>query len=120
MRKKLIIIAVVIIVLIIAVNIYRRWKRNRDMAQAQNQFNQQNTTGAGLIGYLTDQWNNLTSSDGKISENEAKAISVEIANLFEYETETATNQANALITDLYAKGWIYEGYNQVTAVSTTS
>lgn len=116
MSKKIIIILVLIVVAAIGIAVYNSWNRKKNAELAVAQFQQETTSGSGLLGYFTNLWNK-NQSDGGLSMDEAKDVSKQIADLMEIESEDATKQAQTLIADLYAKGWTYNGYNDVTPVS---
>lgn len=113
-RKTIIVLVIVAILLILLYN----WNKKKQLERQayEQQVAMQQTTGTGLIGYLSNLWNGK-QSDGTMSESEALAISQKIADLIETETEGGQTQANAMIQELYVNGWKYVGYNKVEPVS---
>jgi len=105
-------IVIIVIAVIIIASAIRRQQLRQAQLNAQNQYNQTNTTGAGLIGQIGGLFGG-GESNTNYSENEAKEISKQIADLLEGSPQQQST-ANQLIADLEANGWKYEGYNMVS------
>ena len=117
---KKIIIIVVILVLISAIAImYMSWNAKVDQANAQTQFDNENTTGTGLIGQLSSLWSTLNIGDKEMSETDALGLSVQISNEKEKESDSGNALAQELILEMYNGGWEYLGYNQVKKIGVT-
>ena len=116
--KKILIFVGILIVVIIVIDQVKKASARRDLAAAKVAFDNENTNGAGLIGWIKGiadkvKGNDADTSIGNYTEDEAKSIAKDIADLYETGQPDDNEQADAMVTDLNNKGWSFTGYGTV-------